>query len=213
MTATRAIGTILATLAVIAFAAVPALAGQASAGELFFYPCTSCHPIPPEGAGDLPIEFEGHEVVLEGHDNLGQGSDACLACHDDPSRDPGKLKLADGTLVDMQDGVAQVCYRCHFDKYEEFEAGIHGHLQGDCTDAGCHDPHTPRQIYATPLLPFTGVGFQFTGVAEREAFAPLAPPAPEPLTHTPTWFAALASAGVLVALGLIAVMVRGRQRA
>jgi hypothetical protein len=117
--------------------AVPAFAGQASSGELFFYPCTNCHPVTmvpgPGGtehpAKPLPNGMSGHRIVLEGHDKLGNPDDACLVCHDDPARNPGKLKIAGGGFVDIKGDISLVCYRCHEAKYREFKAGTHGKHQ------------------------------------------------------------------------------------
>lgn len=203
-----------AVAAFLAFSgrAAPALAGQASSGELFFYPCSACHPVPEGGAAGLPNGFEGHDIVLEGHDRLGEGEAACVACHDDPAKDPGKLRLADGGLVDIKGDVSLVCYRCHSAKYEEFVAGTHGRRQPSCVAAGCHDPHTPAWIYAGPLLPFTGSGFQFKALGGREPFAPLAsPPLPAPV-ETPRWFSALAIVGFAAAFGQVGRLVLGRSK-
>ena len=114
------------------------------------------------------------------HDVLGKGDAACLVCHDDPAKNPGMLKLADGSLVDIKGDVAAVCFRCHSTKYKEWKAGTHGKHQGKCTAAGCHDPHSPGFMYAQPLRPFVGNGFQFQVLSERTAFTPLMAPAPPP---------------------------------
>jgi hypothetical protein len=193
-------------------------AQKAAAGELFFYPCTDCHPVNPNTgkpiSGQLPIEFEGHETVLDAHDILGEGSEGCLACHDDPARDPGQLKTVDGSLIDASsDDVSLVCQTCHSNKYNDFIAGTHGREQDSCTAAGCHDPHTPRWIYAPALPPFTGSGFSFKGVGETEPFLALPPPPPEPEPHTPTWFALMAVLGVAVAgVGAFGIYRGGRNR-
>jgi hypothetical protein len=207
------IGSVGLLVMVVAPAAV--FAGQAASGELFFYPCTSCHPVSvPEGSDQptkrLPNGFKGHEIVLKGHSALGRGEDACLACHDDPERDPGKLKLADGTFVDIKGDVAAVCYRCHSTKYKEWKAGTHGRHQAKCTSGGCHDPHTPGYIYAPPLRPFVGNGFQFKVLTEREAFKPLMAPAPPPPVRFPGWYVAVAVLGAVVAGGLTVKLVSGR---
>lgn len=191
-----------------------ALAGQASSGELFFFPCTSCHPVTMTAEGvpakKLPNGFKGHDIVLVGHDKLGRGTDACLACHDDPSRDPGKLRLADGTLMGIQDDIAQVCFRCHSDKYKEFKAGTHGNHKPSCVAAGCHDPHTPGFIYADALRPFVGNGFQFQVLSQRDAFMPLASPAVPPPVSTPAWFTYAVGLGLVVVGGLTGTLVFGR---
>ena len=202
-----------------AFSMLPALAfaGQASSGELLYYPCTSCHPVhmipgTETPTRPLPNGFTGHKIVLVGHDKLGQGPDAaCLTCHDDPARNPGMLKTADGTLIDIKTGdIALVCYRCHEAKYKEFKAGTHGKHKASCVAAGCHDPHTPGFIYADSLLPFTGTGFQFKVLPQREAFPALAPPAPVPPVQTPWWLTGITVLGVVVVGGLTGALVRGR---
>ncbi len=192
-----------------------AFAGQAASGELFFYPCTSCHPVTvPEGSDTpnkkLPNGFKGHEIKLIGHDALGVGENACLTCHDDPNRDPSKLKLADGALVDIKGDVALVCYRCHSTKFREWKAGTHGKHQSKCTASGCHDPHTPGFIYAEPLRPFVGNGFQFKVLSQRAQFKPLAAPAPPPPVRFPGWYAAVALLGVVAVGGLTVKLVSGR---
>jgi len=199
----------------VMLAAIPAFAGQAATGELFFYPCTSCHPVA-EGAVQsgrkLPNDFKGHAIALAKHDELGQGSAACLVCHDGPAKNPGKLKLIDGTLIDITGDVSLVCFRCHSAKYREWKAGTHGRRMPKCTSAGCHDPHTPGWIYARPLLPFVGGGFQFQVLSVRQPFMPLASPSPAPPTHVPTWFYAVAALGVAVAAGIAGKLILGRSK-
>jgi len=198
-----------------------AMAGQASAGELFFHPCTECHPVTVDDATGrpsrpIPNDFDGHGIVLEGHDKLGRGDAACIVCHDSGSRNPGKLKTVDGSLVDITGDLSLVCERCHQEKYEDFRAGTHGKDLASCVAAGCHDPHTPQYIYAGPLRPFQGTGFQFKVLPQHVAFRPLAPPAPAPAVNTPTWYAFAAVAAYLLALllavGLVTTVVRGRQQ-
>jgi hypothetical protein len=189
------------------------LAGQSATGELLFYPCTSCHPVeagkPP---AKLPNGFKGHQIKLLAHDNLGQGSTACLVCHDDPAKDPAKLKLIDGGLIDIKDdaGVSKVCYRCHSDKYKEFEAGIHGKHQAKCTSSGCHDPHTPAWIYSEPLLPFVGTGFQVRAVSDRVPFIPLASAPVAPPVTTPWWLSLAAGLGLIASVGIAGTLTLGR---
>lgn len=194
----------------------PAFADHASLGEPLFYPCTSCHPLTVGLDGKpskpLPNGFTGHQIVLDSHDKLGQGNAACLVCHDDPSRDPGKLKLVDGSLVDITGDVSQVCYRCHEQKYKDWQAGIHGKHQPKCTSAGCHDPHTPSYVYAAPVLPFVGTGFQVRAVSDRKAFTPLASaPVPPPVT-TPTWLIVVTTLGMTLSAGIVGSLIVGRPK-
>jgi hypothetical protein len=200
---------------------LPAAAGQASSGALLFYPCTQCHPVTlvpgPNGtrvpSRPLPNGMTQHSIKLEIHDALGGGAvDACLSCHDDPGRNPGKLKLANGGFVDIKGDVSLVCQTCHQEKYREFKEGIHGKSYASCVVAGCHDPHTPGYIYASPLRPFLGTGFQIKVFPVREPFKPLAPPAPAPPVDTPVWFMWVSIAGFLIVAGIIGMLVSERPK-
>jgi hypothetical protein len=205
-------GACAAALVMLLLTAVSALAvGQAASGELLHYPCTTCHPVTGDIApASLPNGFDGHQIELVGHDQLGEGSEACLVCHDDPARDPGKLRVLGGGFVDAGGDVSRVCYTCHSAKYYEWEAGIHGRNQPTCTSAGCHDPHSPAWIYGDPLLPFVGTGFQARAVSDRIPFTPYAgPPVPAPV-YTPFWLGIATALGAVLSVGLIGFMVRGR---
>lgn len=189
-------------------------AGRSSTGVLAFHPCDRCHPVTlgPDGrpTRPLPVGLEQHRIELEAHDILGEGDEACLACHDDPKRNPGMLKLADGSLIEITGNVSRVCQRCHFEKYREFEAGVHGKRETKCSAAGCHDPHTPSWIYVEALLPFQGTGVEVRAVGLREPFKPMAaPPVPAPVV-TPLWLKVVAALGSVVSLALVGVIIRGR---
>ncbi len=195
-----------------------AFAGHASTGELNFYPCTDCHPVTLGADGKptkpLPNGMKKHEITLEVHDTLGSGDAACLFCHDDPSRNPGKLILPDGSLVDITGDISRVCQRCHFEKYKEFEIGMHGKRMDKCTSAGCHDPHTPSWIYVPALPPFQGTGMEVNAVGwDREPFKPFASPPVPPPVYTPTWLVVVALAGFLVVLSIVGYLVFGRSKA
>ena len=210
----------LMTLALLVFlatglaAVAPAFAGQAAPGELHFYPCDDCHPVAPDGTPTKPIpnDFDGHDIVLEGHDVLGPENEACAVCHREPYEDPTILNIVASGTVDITGDVALVCYQCHQEKYRAWQNGIHGKHQESCSAAGCHDPHTPGYIYAEPLPPFVGTGFQFKILPETEPFTPLPPPAAAPPTTTPTWFIVLAVLGVVAAGGETLWLVRGRRK-
>ena len=215
---------IAVAMAAALLAPATAHAGQASSGELFFYPCTTCHPVtmvpgPTPGteipSRPLPNGMTGHTIVLEGHDKLGSPADpgtACLACHDDPARNPGKLIIAGGGFVDIKGDVALVCYRCHEAKYKEFKAGTHGRHQPSCVAAGCHDPHTPQYIFGAPLIPFNDSGFQFKVLPVRQPFAPMAPPALPPAILTLAWLPYVAAVGLLIAGVLVGMIVLERPK-
>jgi len=205
-------------LIVLAFLSVSgqAFAGKASTGELAFEPCDKCHPVTLDAAGNptppLPNGFKKHEIELEAHDILGAGDQACLACHDDPARNPGMLLTADGTRVYVTGETSRVCQRCHFEKYQQWQLGVHGKREAKCTSAGCHDPHTPSWIYIGALPPFQGTGIEVKAVgAEREPFKPMASPPVAPPVYTPLWLTIMALIGLTVAGGLTGYLIFGRR--
>lgn len=214
LVASGAIALILQALVLYVF--VPAaFAGSAATGELAFYPCTKCHPVAVDSKGEpigrLPNGFEKHEIELEVHDILGEGDKACLACHESPQKNPGKLILADGSTVDITGDVSQVCQRCHFEKYQDWKVGIHGKKAEKCSAAGCHDPHTPSWIYVAALPPFQGTGMEVNAVGDdREPFKPLASPPIDPPVETPVWLAVFAALGMVTSAGIIAYLIKGR---
>ena len=215
--AARALAILAASLIVSLAFVVTAFAGTSSTGKLAFFPCARCHPVTADAKGNpshpLPIGLTRHEITLEVHDVLGKDEKACLACHDDPgTRDPGKLKAPDGTLIDITGDVSRVCQKCHFEKYREWQAGIHGKRQPKCTSAGCHDPHTPSWIYIPALPPFLGTGIEVHAVANREPFKPLASPPVPPAVLTPTWLVVVESIGALIALGILGLLTFRRSR-
>lgn len=203
-------------LALFAFPA-SAFAGRSSSGDVAFYPCTRCHPVTLDAAGNptkpLPIGLKKHDIKLEVHDVLGDDGRACLACHDEPTRNPGKLILPDGSLVDITGDVSRVCQRCHFEKYAEWKAGIHGKHEPKCTAAGCHDPHTPSWIYVAALPPFQGTGMEVNAVGpDREPFKPFAGPPLAPDVLTPRWLAIVAAIGALIVFGNVGFLVSRRSK-
>lgn len=206
---------LLSVLALVSFSA-PAFAGSASTGELAFVPCTDCHPVTVGADGKptkpLPNGFEKHEIELEMHDILGEGDKACLACHDDPSRDPGKLILPDGSFVDVTGDTSRVCQRCHFEKYRDWQVGVHGNHAEKCTSAGCHDAHTPSYIYVPALPPFQGTGMEVRAVSAREPFKPMASPPVPPPVYTPMWLTIAASFGAVILVGTVGFLVAGRPK-
>lgn len=212
----RAFLLLAAALALVLLAAPAAFAGQASTGELAFYPCSQCHPVTVSADGTpshpLPIGLKKHEVTLEVHDVLGTDEKACLACHDDPSRNPGMLVLPDGSLVEITGDVSRVCQRCHMEKYREWTEGIHGKDAPKCTAAGCHDPHTPSWIFIKALPPFQGTGVQVRAVGNREPFKPLAGPPVPPPVFTPTWLVVMTLLAAVVAFGMVGYLVKGRAK-
>lgn len=173
-----------------------ALAGRASSGQLLFYPCTRCHPIGSKPASARPIKLKKHQIRLETHNVLAKGTRACLVCHDSPVRNPGKLRLTDGGLVDITGNVSLLCYRCHENKYLEWKAGFHG-KPGGCAAAGCHNPHAPTWIAFQPLLPYLGTTIEGKVVGDRQPFRAL--PGPPVIPEPPDFL----SMKILALLGLV----------
>ncbi len=173
-------------------------AGKASTGSLLWFPCDRCHPI---GTKPIPPDFDGHQVVLNGHDQLGQNRAACIVCHNSADRNPGLLKLSDGSLINIDGDVSQVCYQCHSSKYREWKAGIHGKLP-KCTTGGCHDPHTPSWIAVSPLLPYLGTTLEVKIASERVAFKALPPPPSPPPTPSLPLLRIMTSIGLLTVIAL-----------
>ncbi|HET6497600.1 MAG TPA: hypothetical protein VFH17_00900 [Coriobacteriia bacterium] len=203
----------IAALLALGAAACPrqVLAGEAASGELLFYPCSSCHPLPEDPADrTLPNRFDGHQVELVGHDALGEGVQACLVCHDGPGRDPGRLRVLGGEFVRVGGDVPQVCRGCHAAVYGEWTAGVHGHGRPSCVAAGCHDPHSPAWIYGAPLPPFTGTGFEVRAVSERATFTPLAAVPVKAPVYTPVWLSVATAIGLAAAAASVAFMLSGR---
>lgn len=189
-------------------------AGAAATGEPAFQPCNRCHPVTLGADGtpspELPNGFEKHEIVLEEHDILGDGEAACLVCHDEPTKDPGKLLTADGTRVDVTGDVSRVCQRCHFQQYREWQVGVHGKNAEKCSAAGCHDPHTPSWIYVAALPPFQGTGMEVRAVSDREPFKPMAGPPVKPPVYTPLWLSIATTIGAIIVISIIGFLVMGR---
>jgi hypothetical protein len=225
--ATRAIRTYAASLLlltlvaafVLAFASSAFASGRAATGELAFDPCTKCHPVTVGANGEptkpLPNGMSKHSIEVEVHDILGKGDKSCVVCHDDPSRNPGKLILSDGSLVDITDteNISRVCQRCHFEKYREFEVGIHGKHAEKCSAAGCHNPHTPSWIYVAALPPFQGTGIEVNAVgADREPFTPMASPPVQPEVETPVPLRIATFFGGIFSLAVVGFLALGRRK-
>lgn len=216
----KALAVVLFAILQMTFAAAPALAGRASSGKLFFYPCKACHPI---GTKPIPNNFKGHQIKLESHDKLGKGTAACLVCHDSPTRNPGLLKLIDGSLVSITGDVSKVCYRCHSTKYKAWKAGAHGRIPLEldgkygentkCTTKGCHNPHTPGWISVQPLPPFLGVGIEAHLLPQRVSFTALPVPPDPPVSPSFLSLKILAVVTLIAVAGLITVpAIKGKEK-
>ncbi len=111
-----------------------------------------------------------HVKILKGHDKLGPGSKACVACH--YSTEMGVLHLrlslrlpvpAGGERLKMSD-YPRLCAECHQTRYDDWVSGTHGmpaweegvvnvHGAGRVGCIGCHDPHQPRVLFSNITLP------------------------------------------------------------
>lgn len=95
-----------------------------------------------------------HNKVLRGHDQLGEGSEACRSCH---GIEMGTLHLASGeTMLPLSESV-RLCSQCHQQRWGDWEDGTHGtpvpqvdkSEDGVAEKAGCiscHDPHQPQVV-------------------------------------------------------------------
>jgi hypothetical protein len=106
--------------------------------------------------------------------------------------------------------VSQVCQRCHFEKYREWEAGIHGKDAPKCSASGCHDPHSPSWIYMEALPPFQGTGVEILAVGNRQPFQPLAGPPLAPRVFTPLWLSIVTGLGALLVLAVLGYLLLGK---
>ncbi len=140
--------------------------------------CVSCHnphqpridlaavgkpyPLPPTGE-EAPLEcLSCHVRILEGHDKLGSGSEACWACHD--NRTMGVLHLASGETQFPLADFSRLCAQCHQKRYQAWTDGTHGApawLEGSVEVHGtqrvgcisCHDPHQPQMVFTNITKP------------------------------------------------------------
>ncbi len=141
-----------------------------------------------------------HTVGLQSHSALGQGNDACRACHANPNMQA--LQLANGTELALTNS-PPLCGECHQARYAAWESGTHGFpgfkagmpaggdgSQTTCTT--CHNPHQPSMVLANVTKP-------------HPAPAP-APPAPPK--------DALIMLGIslaVIAVALVVTVAQGRQ--
>ncbi|MBI2979917.1 MAG: hypothetical protein HYY41_03715 [Chloroflexi bacterium] len=137
--------------------------------------CTACHdPHQPQmpllTTPVLPSPLKGgtldclncHVRVLKGHDKLGEGSQACLACHDNQRM--GVLHLAGGETRFFLSDYPQLCSQCHQARYQAWAAGTHGvpswteeeygpGYNEKVRCIGCHNPHQPQIVLTNITKP------------------------------------------------------------
>ncbi len=117
--------------------------------------CSDCHAIF-ESAGETPAHLRQHEHIVLDHGVNAQ----CLNCHARTGRND--LELYGGARTPLKES-APLCGKCHGPTYRDWEAGIHGRVQGSwdpddptrrllrCVE--CHDPHRPA---FPPIAPLPG---------------------------------------------------------
>lgn len=123
-----------------------------------------------------------HDLIeLDSHEKLGGPTqDACQVCHDMVVGEASYFILIDGSQVPfIEENVPQLCYRCHSNKYNEWQAGIHG-KPGRASCITCHSPHRPGRFKVPPLPPFLNEPISFRVGPYAEPFTPLSPPADDP---------------------------------
>jgi predicted CXXCH cytochrome family protein len=64
----------------------------------------------------------------------------CEACHI-PEEARYKLVVTEAGVTGEP---TFLCYQCHSDTHKLWQDGKHHDVEKDCTDAACHDPHSPR---------------------------------------------------------------------
>lgn len=119
--------------------------------------CVTCHTLrTPTKLPDGPDELnEFHKGMTFQH-----GSNTCSSCHVVGAQD--SLRLADGQLIPMREAI-RLCGQCHGSQLRDYKMGAHGGMNGHwdlasgdrvrnhCVD--CHDPHAPKFVPSTPVLP------------------------------------------------------------
>ncbi len=142
------------------------------------YNCMECHQLFPArwhyGAGHPPFN-EHKDIVLEHGNNR-----FCLNCHHPTNRNA--FVDYDGGEIAQED-VVLLCAKCHGTLYRDWEAGVHGRVNGFWDTAKgpktklrciqCHDPHSPSFKPMKPLPPLS--------YPDRAAYPPAAgKPEPQP---------------------------------
>ncbi len=132
--------------------------------DLSDFECYVCH----EKKNPPPLRFDAQQtlIVPDEHSDIkmGHGShnrnNLCFNCHNETNlltfstRDGNELKFSDSS---------RLCGSCHGPNYRDWEAGVHGRMNGywnhqlgefrrlDCVN--CHNPHAPRIPTRQPAPP------------------------------------------------------------
>jgi len=120
--------------------------------------CSDCHQLFPLGPDPIPGRRQHEHVKLEHGIN-----DQCRNCHD--TKNMNRLVLYSGESISYSE-VTHLCQKCHGPTYHDWEAGIHGRVNGYWDPAKgeprklkciqCHNPHRPRVPAMDPLAPLPG---------------------------------------------------------
>jgi hypothetical protein len=128
------------------------------------FDCYACH----EKGKPLPIQYDAdHKILIpKEHENIvmrhgrHERNNNCYNCHNEANlellypRDGRELKWTEST---------QLCGSCHGPTFRDWEAGVHGRVNGfwradlgkrirkDCVN--CHDPHAPKVPGRKPAPP------------------------------------------------------------
>jgi hypothetical protein len=65
-------------------------------------------------------------------------------------------------------------------------------------------------MYASPVRPFMGTGFQVRAVSDRQGFVPMASPPVAPPVSTPSWLVLMTTLGVTLSAGIVGTLIVGR---
>lgn len=115
----RLIGAVVLVVVVAALVAALPAGNVKAASPSIMDDCKACH-LPP-----IPIFGIETPMPLKGHDKLGDGDNACAACHDKDNKHLRMLSRADGTQIPFS-AVPQLCGQCHQKRYDQWLLGIHG---------------------------------------------------------------------------------------
>jgi formate-dependent nitrite reductase cytochrome c552 subunit len=119
--------------------------------------CVTCHSV--RGPSPLPAQASALQLFHKGL-TVAHGALSCASCHD--PEHPQSLHLADGTSMGTI-SVMRLCSQCHGPQRRDYDHGAHGGMSGywdlsrgprtrnNCVD--CHDPHAPKYVGASPVLP------------------------------------------------------------
>ena len=161
-------------------------------------------------------------VELDSHVKLGRTvEEACQVCHDMVVGEASYFILIDGTRVPfIEENVPRLCYRCHSNKYNEWQAGTHGKpVKASCI--ACHSPHRPGRFKVPPLPPFLDRPISFRIGPYAEPFTPLPPPADNPpspslpeleIAAILVFLLGSAVVGISIAVGASAKSTKGRRQ-